>query len=50
MHLLEMNNTLLYAHKIQIYGSNCTLHLKINISVSMTFLKKCFTHYIHKKV
>ena len=31
-----MNNTLLYAHKIQIYGSNCTLHLKINISVSMT--------------
>ena len=49
MHLLEMNNTLLYAHKIQIYGSNSTLHLKINISVSMTFFKKCFTHYINKK-
>ena len=42
MHLLEMNNTLVYAHKIQIYGSNYTFHLKSNISVSMTDLKKMF--------
>ena len=48
MHLLEMNNTLLYAHKIQIYGSNCTLHLKINISVSMTFFKNV-SHIISTK-
>ena len=48
MHLLEMNNTLVYAHKIQIYGSNYTFHLKSSIFVSRPFLKNA-SHIIPKK-
>ena len=46
MHLLDMNNTLVHAHNIQIYGSNYTLHLKSSISV---FFFKNVSHIISTK-